>query len=68
MDKSFSSVGNGQMRRFLQGNTATSGKKTVQYIETDPPKRDGTHRRSVPISVIVNIASTRRGAIPEWLP
>jgi acyl-CoA hydrolase len=36
----------------LKGNTATSDKKTVQYMETDPSARDGNHSRSVPISVV----------------
>ncbi|APV39918.1 hypothetical protein PFAS1_11385 [Pseudomonas frederiksbergensis] len=36
---------------LLKGNTATSGTKAAQYMETDRSGRDGSHPPGVPITV-----------------
>ncbi|PKA70283.1 acyl-CoA hydrolase [Pseudomonas baetica] len=47
----------------MQGNTATSGWKAVQYKETDRYRRDGSHSPGVPITVLLKSdQAPRRGA------
>jgi hypothetical protein len=49
--KSTSRVGITLEKGLLKGNTATSGRKAVQYMETDRSRRDGSHPPGVPITV-----------------